>query len=66
MGKKKYETQFSVYKVDYARSIKFFKDELDISIDSYDELENKILDQIVDNINERNNSEITVINDMSF
>lgn len=66
MGKKKYETQFSVYKVDYARSIKFFKDELDISIDSYDELENKILDYIVDNINERNNSEITVINDISF
>ena len=24
MGKKRYETQFSVYKVDYVRSVKFF------------------------------------------
>ena len=47
MGKKRYETQFSVYKVDYVRSVKFFIDELDININSYDELENKMLDYIV-------------------
>ncbi len=66
MGKKRYETQFSVYKVDYVRSVKFFIDELDININSYDELENKMLDYIVDNINERNNSDVRIIKDINF
>lgn len=66
MGKKRYETQFSVYKVDYVRSVKFFIDELGININSYDELENKMLDYIVDNINERNNSDVRIIKDINF
>lgn len=46
MVKKKYETQFSIYKVDYERSIKYFDEEHNIKISSYSELENNILDVI--------------------
>ena len=35
MVKKKYETQFSIYKVDYERSIKYFDEEHNIKISSY-------------------------------
>lgn len=66
MSKKKYETQFSVYKVDYIRSIKFFNDELNINISSYEELENKMLDYMINNISKRNNSDIKTITDINF
>ena len=45
MAKKKYETQFSIYKVDYNRSEKHFED-LGIKIESYSQLESKILEEI--------------------
>ena len=36
MAKNKYETQFSVYKVDYNNSVKYFTENSDIKITSYD------------------------------
>ena len=46
MAKKKYETQFSIYKVDFERSTKYFEEEYDMKISSYLELENQILNTI--------------------
>lgn len=66
MAKKKYETQFSVYKVDYDRSIKFFDEELNIKINSYDALENKIIDYITSSIDYKKNSEVCEIKKDDF
>ena len=46
IAKKKYETQFSIYKVDFERSIKYFEEEYDTKILSYSELEDQILNTI--------------------
>lgn len=61
MSKNKYETQFSIYKVDYIRSIKYFQEEKDIQIQSYEELEKNILEDICASIRKKNNNEIVDI-----
>ena len=66
MGKKKFETQFSIYKVDYNQSIKFFKEGVKKDIDSYDILEKEIIKYILETIEKKNNSETKIIEDDDF
>ena len=65
MAKKKYETQFSIYKVDYNRSEKYFE-ELGIKIESYNQLESKILEEIKSNVQKKNKNEIVDVNSNNF
>ncbi len=58
MAKKKYETQFSIYKVDFERSTKYFEEEYDMKISSYLELENQILNTIKKEVLNRKQNEI--------
>lgn len=58
MAKKKYETQFSIYKVDFERSVKYFEEEYDIKILSYSELEDHILDLIKKDVSKKRKNEI--------
>ena len=58
MAKKKYETQFSIYKVDFERSTKYFEEEYDMKISSYLELENQILNTIKNEVLNRKQNEI--------
>ena len=64
--KKKCETQFSIYKVDYNRSLKYFKEELKINIKSYSELEKEIIDELKETISNKMKSEIINISDDRF
>ena len=66
MSKSKYETQFSVYKVDYEQSIIFFNEELDIKINSYEELEEKIINYIKDIVGQKSKNEIKIVKNDSF
>lgn len=66
MVKKKYETQFSIYKVDYERSIKYFDEEHNIKISSYSELENKILDVIKRDVLKKRKNEIVNFTNNGF
>lgn len=66
MAKKKYETQFSIYKVDFERSVKYFEEEYDINISSYMELENKILDTIKKEVLNRKRNEIVDFTNNGF
>lgn len=56
MAKKKsmFETQFSIYKVDSDNSIKYFKENYEINVNSFGELQNQILITIENVINEKN------------
>lgn len=65
MAKKKYETQFSIYKVDYNRSEKYFED-LGIKIESYNQLESKILEEIRNNVKKKNRNEIVDVDSTDF
>lgn len=65
MAKKKYETQFSIYKVDYNRSEKYFE-ELGIKIESYNQLESKILEEIKNNVQKKNKNEIVDVDSNNF
>lgn len=66
MVKKKYETQFSIYKVDYEKSIKYFDEEHNIKIFSYSELENNILDVIKRAILKKRKNEIVNFTNNGF
>lgn len=66
MVKKKYETQFSIYKVDYERSIKYFDEEHNIKIPSYSELENNILDVIKKAVLKKRKNEIVNFTNNGF
>ena len=66
MVKKKYETQFSIYKVDYERSIKYFDEEHNIKIYSYSELENSILDVIKKAVLKKRKNEIVNFTNNGF
>ena len=66
MVKKKYETQFSIYKVDYERSIKYFDEEHNIKISSYSELENNILDVIKRAVLKKRKNEIVNFTNNGF
>lgn len=66
MVKKKYETQFSIYKVDYEKSIQYFDEEHNIKISSYSELENNILDVIKMAILKKRKNEIVNFTNNGF
>ena len=66
MAKKKYETQFSIYKVDFERSIKYFEEEYDTKILSYSELEDKIINKIKKEISNRKKNEIVNFDNNGF
>lgn len=66
MAKKKYETQFSIYKVDFERSVKYFEEEYGINISSYMELENQILDTIKKEVLNRKQNEIVDFTNNGF
>ena len=65
MAKKKYEAQFSIYKVDYNRSAKYFED-LGIKIESYSQLESKILEEVRNNVQKKNKNEIVDVDSNDF
>lgn len=66
MAKKKYETQFSIYKVDYERAIKYFDAEYDLKITSYTELENQILKTIKEEVLQKKKNEIVSFSNNGF
>lgn len=66
MAKKKYETQFSIYKVDYERAVKYFDTEYDLKITSYTELENQILKTIKEEVLQRKKNEIVSFSNNGF
>ncbi len=66
MAKKKYETQFSIYKVDFERSIKYFEEEYDTKILSYSELEDQILNTIKKEISNRKKNEMVNFDNNGF
>lgn len=66
MAKKKYETQFSIYKVDYERAVKYFDTEYDFKITSYTELENQILKAIKEEVLQKNKNEIVSFSNNGF
>ena len=55
MSKKKYESQFSVYKVDNERTISYFKEEKNIDISNSTDLEKEIINDIIENVNKKKN-----------
>jgi hypothetical protein len=65
MAKNKYESQFSVYKVDYDSSTNYFKEEKNIDINNYEELENAIIQDIISNVKNKR-SEISNIDFSDF
>ena len=66
MARKKIETQFSIYKVDYERAVKYFKDEKNQKIDSYDDLEKSIFDNISKEILSRKKNTISYVDNVGF
>ena len=58
MSKKKYETQFSVYKIDYNRSVKYFEEEKNTIIKSYEELEKNIINKVRDDVLKKPKNEV--------
>lgn len=66
MAKKKYETQFSIYKVDYERAVKYFDTEYGLKIISYTELENQILKTIKKEVLQKKKNEIVSVSNNGF
>ena len=66
MAKKKYETQFSIYKVDYERAVKYFDAEYDLKITSYTELENQILKTIKEEVLQKKKNEFVSFSNNGF
>lgn len=66
MAKKKYETQFSIYKVDYERAVKYFDTEYDLKIISYTELESQILKTIKKEVLQKKKNEIVSFSNNGF
>ena len=68
MAKKnnKFESQFSIYKVDYSNSVKYLKEEFDINVNNSIELQIQILKSIENEINGKHNSEISNIDYNGF
>lgn len=64
--KNKFESQFSIYKVDYLNSVKYLKEEYDINVNNYSELQNHILNSIKNVINGKYNSNISNIDYNGF
>ena len=66
MAKKKYETQFSIYKVDFESSVRYFEDEYSTKISSYLELERYILDMIKTEVSNQRKNKIVSFTDNGF
>lgn len=66
MAKKKYETQFSIYKVDYERAVKYFDTEYNLKIISYTNLENQILKTIKTEVLQKKKNEIVNFSNNGF
>lgn len=66
MAKRKYETQFSIYKVDYNRSVKYFEEEKNIEIKSYEELEKEILNEVKAEVLNKKQNEVVNVNYNGF
>lgn len=66
MAKKKFETQFSIYKVDYERSVKYFEDEKSQKIGSYQELEKSIIDDISEAVLVKPKNDISYVDNNGF
>lgn len=66
MAKIKYETQFSIYKVDYNRSVKYFEEEKNIEIKSYEELEKAILNEVKAEVLNKKQNEVVNVNYNGF
>ena len=66
MAKKKYETQFSIYKVDFESSVRYFEDEYSTKISSYLELERYILDMIKTEVSNQRKNKIVSFTDTAL
>lgn len=66
MANKKYETQFSIYKVDFEKSIKYLYEEYDVKISSYTELESNILDMIKKDVLKKRKNEVVNFTNNGF
>lgn len=66
MAKKKYETQFSIYKVDYSHSVKYLKEDQGIESKTYEELEKNILDIIKGVILKKERNEVVDVRNDYF
>lgn len=66
MAKKKYETQFSIYKVDYSHSVKYLKEDQGIESKTYEELEKNILDTIKGMILKKERNEVVDVRNDYF
>ena len=66
MAKNKYETQFSVYKVDYNNSVKYFTENSDIKITSYEQLEEEIYKDIEKILSKKPRTKTSKIEDDFF
>lgn len=66
MAKQKYETQFSIYKVDFEKSIKYLYEEYDVKISSYTELESNILDMIKKDVLKKRKNEVVNFTNNGF
>lgn len=65
MTKSSFETQYSIYKVDYDESVKYFN-EKEIKIESYKDLEEKIIEDIKKKVKKNIKNEIYEIKDNNF
>ena len=61
--KKTFESQFSIYKVDFEQSFDLFLKELNIIVDNYVDLQQKIIEIIKDEINKKNT---LIIEDLKY
>lgn len=66
MTKKKYETQFSIYKVDFEKSVKYLDEEYNVKISSYTELESNILDMIKKDVLKKRKNEVVDFTNNGF
>ncbi|MBQ6841178.1 MAG: hypothetical protein IJO63_03595 [Bacilli bacterium] len=66
MAKNKYETQFSVYKVDYNNSVKYFSENSNIKITSYEQLEEEIYKDIEKTLSKKSRTKTSKIEDDFF
>lgn len=66
MARKKYETQFSIYKVDYDQSKKFLETDKEIIVKNSEELENSILEIVKTSVLKKGKAQVVDINSNDF
>lgn len=62
----KFESQFSIYKVDYSRSVKYLKDEYNINVNNLTELQIYMMKNIESEIKGKQNSAVCNLNNDGF